>query len=57
MGILLPFLLLRTGSNNILQFFNKINETILELENQKKSQKEKYENDIAILNEKNKKLE
>ena len=57
MGILLPFLLLRKGSNNILQFFNKINETILELENQNKSQKEKYENDIAILNEKNKKLE
>ena len=57
MGIFLPFILLRTGSNNILQFFNKINEKILELENQNKSQKEKYENDIAILNEKNKKLE
>ena len=57
MGLLLPFILLKTSSNNTLQLFNKINNTILELENKNKADKDKYENDIAVLNEKNKNLE
>ena len=57
MGLLLPFILLKTSSDNTLQLFNKINNTILELENKNKADKDKYENDIAVLNEKNKNLE
>ena len=57
MGLLLPIVLLKSSANNTQQLFNKINDTILELENKNKSDKDKYESDIAILNEKNKKLE
>ena len=57
MGLLLPIVLLKSSVNNTQQLFNKINDTILELENKNKSDKDKYESDIAILNEKNKKLE
>ena len=57
MGLLLPIVLLKSSANNTQQLFNKINDTILELENKNKSDKDKYESDITILNEKNKKLE
>lgn len=57
MGLLLPIVLLKSSVNNTQQLFNKINDTILALENKNKSDKDKYESDIAILNEKNKKLE
>ena len=53
MGLLLPFILLKTSSDNTLQLFNKINNTILELENKNKADKDKYENDIAVLKRKN----
>ena len=57
MGILIPFILFRTSYKNILELFNKINEKFLELEDQNKKDRIKYENEIQKLKEKIKKLE
>ena len=57
MGILIPFMFFGISYKNILDLFNKIRRNILDLEEQLKLEKEKYEKDINKLKEKNKKIE
>ena len=57
MGIFVPIFFAWYSSKGTLGLLNKKNAKILELENQRNIDKEKYENKLKKLNEKNKKLQ
>ena len=57
MGIFVPIFFAWYSSKGTLGLLNKKNARILELENQQNIDKEKYENKLKKLNEKNKKLQ
>ena len=57
MGIFVPIFFAWYSSKGTLGLLNKKNVKILELENQRNIDKEKYENKLKKLNEKNKKLQ